>query len=129
MDEAFNYKYIYAADGLTIFDAAISAGLNEDEHFINIFIGWRPSLHMPKDAARLFLRVVDVREERLQDITISDCIKEGVIDINHAKSGHDEFHIGRYSAFWDSQYEKKGFSWESNPKVEVCEFKIITGGI
>lgn len=39
---------------------------------------WRPSIHMPKEAARIFLRVTDVRVERLQDITIDDVLREGV---------------------------------------------------
>jgi hypothetical protein len=38
---------------------------------------WRPSIHMPKEAARIWERVVSVRVERLQDITEEDAIKEG----------------------------------------------------
>lgn len=38
---------------------------------------WRPSIHMPKEAARIFLRVTDVRVERLQEITEEDAFKEG----------------------------------------------------
>ncbi len=41
-------------------------------------IKWHPSIHMPKEAARIFLRVTNVRVERLQDITADDCISEGV---------------------------------------------------
>lgn len=39
---------------------------------------WRPSIHMPKEAARIFLRVTDVRLERLQDITVDGINSEGV---------------------------------------------------
>lgn len=38
---------------------------------------WRPSIHMPKEAARIFLRVTDVRVERLQEITEEDAVREG----------------------------------------------------
>lgn len=38
---------------------------------------WKPSIHMPKEAARIFLRVTDVRVERLQAMTVDDCLKEG----------------------------------------------------
>lgn len=40
--------------------------------------GWRPSIFMPKEAARIFLRVIDVRAERLLDIPYEDCYKEGI---------------------------------------------------
>lgn len=42
--------------------------------------GWakRPSIHMPKEAARIFLRVTNVRVERLQDITVEDALAEGM---------------------------------------------------
>ena len=41
---------------------------------------WRPSIHMPKEAARIFLRVKSVRVERLQAITEADALREGVPD-------------------------------------------------
>ena len=40
------------------------------------FEGKKPSIHMPKAAARIFLRVTGVRAERVQDISIADCISE-----------------------------------------------------
>lgn len=43
--------------------------------------GWKPSIHMPKEAARIFLRVKDVRAERLQDISFHDVAAEGVDDV------------------------------------------------
>ena len=43
-------------------------------------IRWRPSIHMPKELARIFLRVKSVRVEQLQAITDEDAIKEGVPD-------------------------------------------------
>lgn len=39
---------------------------------------WHPSIHMPKEAARIFLRVTNVRVERLQDITVEDALAEGM---------------------------------------------------
>lgn len=48
----------------------------------NNALKWRPSIHMPKEAARLFLRVTDVRVERLQDITDEQALTEGVPDDN-----------------------------------------------
>lgn len=42
---------------------------------------WHPSIHMPKSAARIFLKVTNVRVERLQDITEEEAIKEGVVKV------------------------------------------------
>lgn len=39
---------------------------------------WSPSIHMPKEAARIFLKVTDLRVERLQDITIEEINNEGI---------------------------------------------------
>ena len=83
---------------------------------------WRPSVHMPKEAARIFLAVKNVWIERLQDITEEDAIKEGFVDLFYggvcvisAK--------GRFHAFWDSVYAKRGYGWGANPWVEVTEFQ------
>lgn len=38
---------------------------------------WRPSIHMPKEAARIFLKVTDVHAERLQEITAEGALDEG----------------------------------------------------
>jgi len=52
---------------------------NTDMDWVNDkeIVKWRPSIHMPKEAARIFLKVTNVRVERLQDISESDCVKEG----------------------------------------------------
>lgn len=41
---------------------------------------WRPSIHMPKEVARIFLKVTNVQVERLQDITEEQALSEGVPD-------------------------------------------------
>lgn len=60
-------KYIYKAD------TDFTLGL-----YPEWFYGWCPSTQMPKEAARIFLRVTRVRVERLQDITLTDAIAEGI---------------------------------------------------
>jgi hypothetical protein len=85
---------------------------------------WRPSIHMPKEAARIFLKVTDVRVERLQDITEEDAITEGMsktlVDGVVFISAKGNFHV-----LWDSLNIKRGYGWEDNPWVWVIEFERV----
>jgi len=73
-----------------------------------------PSIFMPKDVCRLWLRVTDVRAERLQDITQAEIRREGV------PSGD----IGGFKTLWDT-INKKRAPWASNPWVWRIEFERI----
>jgi len=83
---------------------------------------WKPSIHMPREAARIFLRVKTVRVERLQDITEEDAIAEGMsntlVDGVVFISAKGNFHV-----FWDSLNIKRGYGWDTNPWVWVIEFE------
>ena len=85
---------------------------------------WKPSIHMPKEAARIFLKVTDVRVERLQDITEEDAIAEGMsktlVDGVVFISAKGNFHV-----LWDSLNIKRGYGWDTNPWVWVIEFERI----
>lgn len=80
---------------------------------------WRPSTHMPQWACRLWLKVKSVRVERVQEITESDAICEGV----QGGGGHPDFWAGAFRDLWDSINAKRGYSWETNPWVWVVEFE------
>lgn len=99
---------------------------------------WRPSIHMPREAARIFLRVKSVRVERLQDMTKEDMLKEGIIDhckdckatfgcdlcINEGVTVEDEFW-----SLWTRTIKKdqlKTYGWYANPYVWVIEFEVIS---
>lgn len=86
-------------------------------------IKWRPSIHMPKEAARLFLRVTDVRVERVQDILCNDMIKEGVIPKTVKGGQWQQWQREYFAPLWDSISAKRGHSWASNPWVWVIEFE------
>jgi hypothetical protein len=91
-------------------------------------IVWRPSIHMPRSAARIFLRVTDVRLERLQDITEADARAEGTSFPawdRGKKSGQSTCRKG-FAELWDGSYGKKdGKRWDDNPYVFVYEFEKI----
>ena len=80
---------------------------------------WRPSIHMPRKAARIFLRVTDVRMERVQDITSDDCYREGITDYpNTEPRPRSEF-----ASLWDNLSAKRGYEWDANPWVWVISFE------
>ena len=92
---------------------------------------WRPSIHMPKWAARIWLRVTDVRVERVQDITEEDARAEGVKPVSlQAVSGGDVCGAGHVTArelfagLWD-QINGDRATWESNPHVWVVSFERV----
>ncbi len=85
---------------------------------------WRPSMRMPRSVARLFLRVTDVRLERLQDISEGDAIEEG---LDNAADYTPEQNIARFAAFWDSFSVKRGYGWDINPWVWAYTFERIKG--
>jgi hypothetical protein len=94
---------------------------------------WRPSRHMPRWVARLFLKVRGVRVERLQDISNEDAKKEGFdtfnvnADCDYICDCEEEGRcaICGFRYVWDSLNAKRGYSWESNPFVWVYEFARV----
>lgn len=82
---------------------------------------WRPSIHMPKWAARLWLRVTDVRVEQLRSIPVEDINAEGVMPFDFDDGTADPW--GAFARLWDSINEKRGFPWSSDPWVWVVEFE------
>lgn len=97
---------------------------------------WKPSIHMPKEAARIFLKVTDVRVERLQDITEEQIIKEGISpydDIcqderweptyNDPDSGGSPNLKQGFEILWDSTVKEDWQKFASNPWVFVYEFE------
>lgn len=90
---------------------------------------WKPSIFMPRKASRITLLIKSIRVERLQDVTDSDCLNEGVIPKADNKIQSNTEHFIRLNAIidfknvWES-INGKG-SWESNPWVWVIEFEGI----
>ena len=91
---------------------------------------WKPSVRMPKKYARIFLKVTNVRVERLQDIGNNDAIQDG-FDYEDTEIGFPNGWAGatqtpRFSFAIDWNDEAKdGFRWEDNPYVFVYEFDMV----
>ena len=102
---------------------------------------WKPSIHMPKEAARIWLKVTDVRVERLQRITVEGAIREGAEGekCHHTNAGAfgctDCMNTGwieppqvEFMQIWNSTIKKSDidrYGWDANPYVFVIEFVKI----
>ena len=94
---------------------------------------WKPSIHMPKDVARLYLEVVCVRVERVQDISEKDALAEGShkavwpVDAQEGeKMQQSPTHKNGFSWLWDNLNAERALGWEVNPWVWVLEIVIKT---
>lgn len=95
-----------------------------------VSIKWHPSIHMPKEAARIWLKVTDVRVERLQDMDWRDALDEGVnTQFPRDKTGEyifDENPIDDFIELWNSTIKKSDldrYGWDASPWVWVIEFE------
>ena len=85
---------------------------------------WHPSIHMPKQAARIFLRVKDVLPEPLKNIRYFDCLAEGI----PYRQMEDDI-IRDFAELWDSTIkpaDRATYGWEANPWVWVYKFERIS---
>lgn len=87
---------------------------------------------MPKEAARIWLKVTNVRVEQLQDITEDGAEAEGVIDnrgfIHSPENEYDRIYTARehFIEIWDRTIKKSdldSYGWDANPWVWVIEFE------
>lgn len=119
-------QYVFRADKIA------ESGFKNDSHI------WHPSIHMPKEAARIWLKVTDVRVERLQDITPKDAENEGVGNLFYEDIGYGEKNYGtevdpeygivkeQFAWLWESTIKKSDidrYGWDANPWVWVIEFE------
>lgn len=108
----YSFRYVYKADSP---DYPVDVGVDA--------YGWKPSIHMPKEAARIFLRVTDVRVERLQEITEEQAKKEGCA-AHGGNLARDEFEEVWHRTLKTT--ERILYGWDANPWVTVNEFRRIS---
>jgi hypothetical protein len=130
--------------GWTWVDYKATATHKEVQEMADVGGRWKPSIHMPRWAARLFLTVKDVRVERLQDITEEDAMAEGVDwldDACYSNNGwsptyNDPDSGGRpilrdgFEALWDKINSKRNggqYAWDKSPWVWVISFEVCKG--
>ena len=101
-------------------------GTTEDDSFPPSMFKWRPSIHMPKAAARIWLEATDVRVERLQEITEEDAKAEGFED-SWDLTNNRLFCTAKenFEGLWNTLNLKRGYGWDVNPWVFVIEFKRV----
>lgn len=113
-------QYVFRADKIA------ESGFKNDSHI------WHPSIHMPKKAARIWLKVTNVRVERLQHMTDDDAEAEGAIDnrgfIHSPENEYDRIYTARehFIEIWDRTIKKSDidrYGWDANPWVWVIEFE------
>ncbi len=98
---------------------------------LGISFKWKPSIHMPKEAARIFLRITNVRVERLQYITEEQAKAEGCyLPCYEVKTGKESSdNIALFKIIWNSTIHKSKmdqYGWDANPWVFVYEFDVIS---
>lgn len=104
--------------------------------------GWKPSIHMPRALSRITLEITGVRVERLQDISDTDCIAEGIerpedmskeaveaMDIWPIGAERECFNalnqpVHQYRRLWERI--NGPVSWAANPWVWAIEFRRVT---
>lgn len=113
--------YLYKIDSLEDYDKRYPEG--KEYQWSGT---WKPSIHMPKEAARIFLKVKDVRVERLQEMRSEDALNEGIkvsrFDLPHTGV------VSRFKNIWNSTIKKSDlgkYDWDANPWVWVIEFERV----
>ena len=106
-----NKQYVFRADKI------VESGFKNDSHI------WHPSIHMPKETARIWLKVTDVRVERLQKITEVQAQVEGCNSglLTGACTAR-----GQFEDLWNTTIKKSDidrYGWDVNPWVWVIEFE------
>ena len=106
-------QYVFKADKIA------EIGFKNDSHI------WHPSIHMPKEAARIWLKVTDVRVDRLHDITSEQICREGTeVEEPFVLNGEEKRYA--FSVLWNSTIKKSDldrYGWEANPWVWVIQFE------
>lgn len=126
--ETWGYPIALNSDKQYVFraDEVAESGFKNDSHI------WHPSIHMPKEAARIWLKVTNVMVERLQEMTLKDFKAEGIYDDYKTYSETYTDHLRQmaypkvFARLWNSTIKKSdldSYGWDASPLVWVIEFE------
>ena len=134
-----NVKFLYKAEPRELNEVNVSEERYNDLLKFECKNGWQPSLFMPKEAARIFLKVTNIKVERLQDIDDEGALDEGITKHLRCKLGYasknseEEFNFTQardtFKLLWNTTVNKKDldkYGWNANPYVWVIEFERIS---
>nr|DAY89307.1 MAG TPA: ASCH domain protein [Caudoviricetes sp.] len=115
-------RYGYKADG----EPAYGLWGNDSQCKLEV---WIPSIHMPKEAARLFLKITKIYPEKLRMIEVGECKREGIkLNFEITDSFTASEYISAFEELWDSTVNKKDidqYGFNANPWVWVIEFEKL----
>ena len=101
----------------------VADGAQEREVSHNCWLQKRPSVHMPRWASRITLKITDVQVQRVQDISEADCEIE--LGVEPFSLGNDAY--PRFKAYWNATHPKPEDKWGKNPRVWVITYEKETG--
>lgn len=91
--------------------------------------GWSPSIYHPRWAARILLRVTDIRCERVQAISAEDCLAEGIEydPTGLTKSELRSAVLPIFERLWNdtNSHRLDEYGWDENPWVWIIEFEVL----
>lgn len=117
-------RYVYYADDPMPFDHWVDTDTGEHKEKMP----WRPSIHMPKEAARIFLLVEDVRAERMHGMGLDSFLAEGLSIPPEAYNDPENAYMqarGMFQALWDSTLKKADlgvYGWDADPWAWAIKF-------
>ncbi len=123
-------RYVYYADDPMPFADWVDPDTGEHKEKMP----WRPSIHMPKAAARIFLRVEGVHPEQLQVMGLGDFLAEGLALPPEAYNDPENAYMqarGMFKALWDSTVKKADlgkYGWDAGPWVWAIKFERVREG-
>lgn len=104
-----------------------------------LYSPWKPSIHMPRSASRITLKVTDVRFEAIHDISSTDILAEGIYDADRdpafppwtwsPKAYFYDTPRGAFRELWDVINAERGFEYDKNPYVVVIEFEPVLANV